>query len=104
MKELHAVTGAFGYLGKYITSRLLNKGCDVITLTNSPNRANPFAGRVRAYPFNFDNQEKLVDSLRGVSVLYNTYWVRFNHKTFSHAGAVNSTLALFRAAKLAGVN
>ena len=103
MKELHAVTGAFGYLGKYITFRLLNKGCDVITLTNSPNRANPFAGKVRAYPFNFDDQEKLVNSLRGVSVLYNTYWVRFNHKTFSHAEAVNNTLTLFRAAKLAGV-
>lgn len=103
MKELHAVTGAFGYLGKYITTRLLAKGCDVITLTNSPCRANPFANRVRAYPFNFDNQEKLVASLRGVSVLYNTYWVRFNHKTFSHAEAVNNTLALFRAAKLAGV-
>ncbi len=103
MNELHAVTGAFGYLGKYITTRLLNKGCDVITLTNSPHRANPFDGKVRAYPFNFDAPEKLVDSLRGVSVLYNTYWVRFNHKTFSHAEAVNNTLTLFRAAKLAGV-
>lgn len=103
MKELHAVTGAFGYLGKYITTRLLRKGCDVITLTNSPNRENPFNGKVRAYPFSFDDQEKLVDSLRGVSVLYNTYWVRFNHKTFSHAEAVQNTLALFRAAKAAGV-
>jgi uncharacterized protein YbjT (DUF2867 family) len=103
MKELHAVTGAFGYLGKYIAARLLHKGVNVITLTNSPNRANPFAGRVKAYPFNFDDQEKLVDSLRGVSVLYNTYWVRFNHKKFTHAEAVNNTLALFKAAKLAGV-
>ena len=103
MNELHAVTGAFGYLGKYITTRLLNKGCDVITLTNSPHRANPFDGKVRAYPFNFDAPEKLVDSLRGVSVLYNTYWVRFNHKTSSHAEAVNNTLTLFHAAKRAGV-
>lgn len=103
MNELHAVTGAFGYLGKYITRRLLNKGCNVITLTNSPHRANPFDGKVRAYPFNFDAPEKLEDSLRGVSVLYNTYWVRFNHKTFSHAEAVNNTLILFRAAKRAGV-
>ena len=103
MNELHAVTGAFGYLGKYITSRLLNKGCNVITLTNSPDRANPFDGKVRAYPFNFDAPEKLVDSLRGVSVLYNTYWVRFNHTTFSHAEAVNNTLTLFHAAKRAGV-
>ena len=103
MKERHAVTGAFGYLGKYITSRLLNQGHDVVTLTNSPDRENPFGGKVRAYPFNFDAPEKLVDSLRGVTVLYNTYWVRFNHETFSHAEAVNNTLSLFRAAKLAGV-
>jgi len=103
MKEKCAVTGAFGYLGKYITTRLLRDRDEVITLTNSPERANPFAGRVRAYPFNFDKPEKLTDSLRGVSVLYNTYWVRFNHKAFTHAEAVKNTLILFDAAKKAGV-
>ena len=47
MKQtLHAVTGAFGYSGKYIAKRLLDHGQDVITLTNSPDRATPFAGRV----------------------------------------------------------
>jgi len=103
MKEKCAVTGAFGYLGKYITTRLLREKDEVITLTNSPGRANPFAGRVKAYPFNFDKPEKLTDSLRGVSVLYNTYWVRFNHKAFTHAEAVKNTLILFDAAKKAGV-
>jgi NADH dehydrogenase len=38
-----------------------------------------------------------------VPVLYNTYWVRFNHRTFTHADAVRNTLALFAAAKQAGV-
>lgn len=103
MEERHAVTGAFGYLGRYIASRLLQKNHEVITLTNSPNRANNFGGAIKAYPFNFDCPEKLADSLRGVSVLYNTYWVRFNHATFTHAQAVNNTLTLFRAAKEAGV-
>lgn len=103
MKERHAVTGAFGYLGKYIATRLLAQGHEVISLTNSPQRANPFAGRVRAYPFNFDNPAALTESLRGVSVLYNTYWVRFNHPNFSHAQAVRDTLTLFAAAKTAGV-
>ncbi len=101
--QRHAVTGAFGYSGKYITQRLLDKGCEVITLTNSPNRPNPFGERVRAYPFNFDQPERLAESLQGVAVLYNTYWVRFNHKLFTHADAVRNTLALFRAAKTAGV-
>jgi len=103
LQEKCAVTGAFGYLGKYITFRLLKEKEEVITLTNSPERVNPFGGRVKACPFNFDKPEKLVDSLRGVSVLYNTYWVRFNHKTFTHAEAVSNTLTLFDAAKKAGV-
>ena len=56
-----------------------------------------------AYPFNFDQPDKLVESLRGVDVLYNTYWVRFNHPTFTHADAVQNTLTLFEAAQRAGV-
>ena len=102
-KTLHAVTGAFGYSGKYIAKRLLDRGHQVITLTNSPDRANPFADRVKPYPFNFDKPEELTRSLRGVSVLYNTYWVRFNHKLFKHADAVRNTERLFEAAKEADV-
>jgi NADH dehydrogenase len=36
-------------------------------------------------------------------VLYNTYWVRFNHKSFTHAEAVKNTYRLFEAAKEADV-
>lgn len=100
---IHAVTGAFGYSGKYIAKRLLEQGHTVITLTNSVDRANPFAGHVKAFPFNFESPKKLEASLIGVEVLYNTYWVRFNHKTFTHADAVGNTLILFDAAKKAGV-
>lgn len=101
--SIHAVTGAFGYSGRYITKRLLDRGLQVITLTNSPDRANPFRGQVKPYPFNFDNPEELSLSLEGVSVLYNTYWVRFNHKLFKHADAVRNTMTLFEAAKAAQV-
>jgi len=38
-----------------------------------------------------------------VQVLYNTYWVRFNHKLFTFDQAVRNTNALFAAAKEAGV-
>jgi uncharacterized protein YbjT (DUF2867 family) len=100
---IHAVTGAFGYSGKYIAQRLLDKGHDVITLTNSPQRANPFGKRIRAFPFNFDDPPRLTESLKGTSVLYNTYWVRFNHKLFTHADAVGNTITLINAAKDAGV-
>ena len=101
--KTHAVTGAFGYSGRYIATRLLEQGQTVITLTNSMNRANPFGGKVRAYPLAFADPGKLAAALAGVDVLYNTYWVRFNHRTFTHAQAVQNTLALFEAARRAGV-
>lgn len=102
-KTIHAVTGAFGYSGKYIAKRLLAQGNTVITLTNSLDRHNPFGNRLRAFPFNFDSPDTLAESLRGVSVLYNTYWVRFNHRNFTHTDAVRNTQTLFSAAKAAGV-
>jgi uncharacterized protein YbjT (DUF2867 family) len=101
--SLHAVTGAFGYSGKYIARRLLAAGHRVVSLTNSTDRENEFGDRVRAVPFHFDAPEQLVESLRGVEVLYNTYWVRFNHPLFQHADAVANTLVLFDAARRAGV-
>jgi uncharacterized protein YbjT (DUF2867 family) len=102
-QELHVVTGAFGYSGKYIASRLLEKGCRVRTLTNSPDRASSFKREVEICSYNFDNMAAQVDSLCGASVLYNTYWVRFNYKDFAHSTAVENTLKLFSAAKEAGV-
>ena len=101
--ELHVVTGAFGYSGKYITRRLLDRGHQVRTLTNSLNRPNPFGDKVEAYPYNFDHPDALADSLRGAAVLYNTYWVRFNYTSFRHSVAVENGLKLFAAAQQAGV-
>ena len=103
MTELHAVTGAFGYSGKYIAQRLLTAGHRVITLTNSLHRPNPFGDKVTAYPLQFNDVAQLTESLRGVDVLYNTYWVRFNYGEFGHETAVTNTLALFKAAQAAGV-
>ncbi len=101
--EFDVVTGAFGYSGKYITRRLLELGHTVRTLTNSIHRPNPFGSQVEASPYNFDNIDKLIDSLRGAAVLYNTYWVRFDHANFSHAAAIENSLRLFAAARQAGV-
>ncbi len=101
--QFHVVTGAFGYSGRYIASRLLDRGHTVRTLTNSPDRKNAFNDKVQACRFHFDDPSKLVDALRGASVLYNTYWVRFNHADFKHAVAVENTLKLFEAAREAGV-
>ena len=60
---LHVVTGAFGFSGKYIARRLLDAGCRVRTLTNSPRRKNPFGDAVEVHPFNFDDAAQLTESL-----------------------------------------
>ena len=98
--EIHAVTGAFGYSGRYITRRLLHAGKAVRTQTNSTDQTGEFQGRIEAHPFSFDNQERLTESLRGVNVLYNTYWVRFNHRTFKHGVArISDNEKITRSAK-----
>lgn len=102
-KTAHAVTGAFGFSGKYIAKRLLDEGKRVVTLTGSPNRPDPFAGQVDIRPYAFTDVSAMAESLADVAVLYNTYWVRFNHAGFSLAEAARNTLALFEAAKTAGV-
>lgn len=103
MKNLHAVTGAYGYSGRYIAKRLIEQGRDVITLTNSKTHDDLLRAQIPARPFHFDRPELLTDALRGVAVLYNTYWVRFNHPRFTYAGAVRNTRTLFRCAADAGV-
>ncbi len=95
----HAVTGAFGYSGKFIARRLLDAGEQVITLTNSARQ--PDSPDIQAYPLKFD--DSLIEALEGVDVLYNTYWVRFNHANFTHQQAVSNSRALFAAAQRAGV-
>lgn len=100
-----AVTGAYGFSGKYIARRLLDLKHDVITLTNSPHRANPFGESVKAFPYNFSKPHELENSLRGVDVLINTYWVRFDKPPyFSFVQAVANAKILFDAAKRAGVS
>lgn len=98
-----AVTGAFSYSGKYITKKLLARGEEVITLTNHPNRPDPFNGKVKAFPLNFTNEEELTNNLRGIDVLVNTYWVRFDKGSNTQPKAVENTKVLVNAAAKAGV-
>ncbi len=97
-----AVTGAFSYSGKYIAKRLLDCGEEVITLTGHPNRPDPFGGKVKAFPLDFD-EAGMARSLQGVDVLVNTYWVRFDQGKNTQPRAVENTRKLVNAAKAAGV-
>ncbi|MGH2373917.1 MAG: SDR family oxidoreductase [bacterium] len=100
---VNVVTGAFGYIGRYIARHLLESGEAVRTITTHPDKPNPFGGAVEAFPYNFDRPDELVASLRGASALYNTYWIRFEHGGMTFQQAVENTLSLFACARQAGV-
>jgi uncharacterized protein YbjT (DUF2867 family) len=97
------VTGAFSYSGAQIAERLLASGHDVRTLTFHPDRPHPLRASVDALEYRFDDPAALARSLMGVSTLYNTFWVRFDHGKASFANAIESSRMLFFAAKRAGV-
>jgi NADH dehydrogenase len=102
-RTVHAVTGAFGYSGLHLARLLLARGERVRNLTGHPDRPDPFAGAVQVTRFRFDDRDAMRDALRDVRILYNTYWVRFDHGASTFARAVENSRALFRAAAEAGV-
>lgn len=101
--DLDLVTGAFSYSGSRIARRLLDAGRSVRTLTFHPNRVHPLQGRIESLPYRFGDQEALARSMEGVTTLFNTYWVRFDHNQTTFANAVANSCALFHAAAQAGV-
>ena len=103
MAPLDLVTGAFSYSGSHIARRLLDAGRRVRTLSFHPGRPHPLQASVQAFPYRFDDPAALAGSLEGVSTLYNTYWVRFDHGDTSFEQAIERSRALFTAAQRAGV-
>jgi uncharacterized protein YbjT (DUF2867 family) len=103
VSTVDAVTGAFSYTGRFVAPRLLARGRSVRTLTNHPDSRSPLAGKIEVFPLDFEQPEHLVESLRGVDTLYNTYWVRSNHGAATFALAVRNTGVLVDAARAAGV-
>jgi len=100
---MDVVTGAFGYIGRYITAHLLEEGRQVKTITTHVDKPNPFGDVVQAYPYDFDRPQRLVETLSSVDTLYNTYWVRFPHGGMTFERAVENTRILFDCAARAGV-
>jgi uncharacterized protein YbjT (DUF2867 family) len=102
-RSVHAVTGASGYSGMHVARLLVGRGERVRNLTGHPDRPDPFAGAVEVTPLRFEDPAALRQALRDVRVLYNTYWVRFDHGAATFARAVERSRALFRVAADAGV-
>lgn len=104
---LHVVTGAFGYTGRYIAAELFRRDIRVRTLTNSEDRGNPFGDLIEVHPIDFGDPDRLIESLRGAAVLYNTYWVRYDYRRrrrdFGYELAVDNTRTLFECARRAEV-
>lgn len=100
---MDVVTGAFGYIGRYIARRLLAQGREVRTITTHPEKPNPFGNRVKAFSYNFEAPQALVETLRGAETLFNTYWIRFPYEGHTYEQALENTHTLFRCAQQAGV-
>lgn len=100
---MDVVTGAFGYIGKYISKALLERGRTVCTITTHPSKPNPFGPAVKAFSYSFDDPDVLIRTLDGADTLFNTYWIRFPFDGQTYESALENTKTLFRCAKQAGV-
>src|SRR3989440_3670104 len=100
---MDVVTGAFSFTGRFIARRLLAQERQVKTLTNHPHRPGTDDITAEVAPLQFSDRDALVESLRGADVLYNTYWVRFQHGRVRFGEAVANTRILVGAARDAGV-
>jgi NADH dehydrogenase len=99
MSQLDLVTGAFGYTGGYLARRLAADGHRVRTLTNHPKESTD----IEAFRYTFDDHAALVQAFTGVTVFYNTYWVRYAPGGTTYAEAVVNSRRLVDAAQDAGV-
>lgn len=97
------VTGAMGYIGRYITAQLLESGRMVKTITTHVDKPRPFGKLVKVAPYNFDRPDLLGETLQGAETLYNTYWIRFEQGGLTFSQAVENTKVLFQTAVAAGV-
>jgi NADH dehydrogenase len=100
---LDAVTGAFSFTGGFIARRLLATERKVRTLTNRRRPTGAEDMEVEVAPLQFTDRDGLIESLRGVDVLYNTYWIRFPHRGTGFGDAIANTRRLLGAAASAGV-
>lgn len=100
---LDCVTGAFSFSGNAVARALLNRDRRVRTLTGHPERAGPSDSDIQAFPLDFSSIDCLTSALDGVTTLYNTYWIRFEHSGLRFSDAVSNSKLLFEAARRAGL-
>jgi uncharacterized protein YbjT (DUF2867 family) len=98
-----AVTGAFGFTGRVLATRLLDAGHEVVTLTRRSGAGDALASRITVRRLEGVDVAGLAGSLAGVETLFNTYWLRFPRGSRTFEGVVARSAALLEAARAAGV-
>jgi NADH dehydrogenase len=98
-----AVTGAFGFTGRALATRLLDAGHEVVTLTRRSGAGDPLQPMLDVRLFDTDRPADLVAALTSVDTLFNTYWLRFPRGGQTFEGAVARSATLLAAAREAGV-
>jgi uncharacterized protein YbjT (DUF2867 family) len=98
-----ALTGAFSYTGRYIAQRLLAEGIKIRALTNHPKLEVFPQHSIPVFPLRFQEEDSMIDALKGTDILINTYWIRYPHKKLTHENAAQNIQFLVQCAKKAGV-
>lgn len=98
-----AVTGATSYTGRFIAERLVAAGRGVVDLTRRPRLPHPLGDSARSALLDFARPERIADALQGVDTLFNTFWIRFEHRSITYPWAIERSRTLFAAAVQAGV-
>ncbi|HLE88729.1 MAG TPA: NAD(P)H-binding protein [Candidatus Limnocylindria bacterium] len=98
-----AVTGATSYTGRFIAERLVAAGRSVVDITRRPQLPHPLGAAVSTAELDVAHPDRLAATLDGVDTLYNTFWIRFERGPITYAWATERCLALFAAARRAGV-
>lgn len=98
-----ALTGAYGFSGKYAAKDLAERGFEIVTLTSRPKPDDAPSYVAETHPLNFEDGGALKDAMKGCCALVNTYWVRYRHRGATHEKAVENSKALIDAAAAASV-
>ncbi|MGI8922466.1 MAG: SDR family oxidoreductase [Fimbriimonadales bacterium] len=97
------VTGPLSFTGKYLTKLLIESGKTVVGFTNDISRENPSPGQLDLFRYSFDNVDVMATAMSGARTFYNTYWIRYPQGEMTYERAVENSIALFEAAKRAGI-
>ena len=62
-RDIHTITGGFGYTGTYLSKVLIKHGKVVETLTNSPEKKGIDSQILAVHPLDFENREGLIKML-----------------------------------------